>query len=75
MNSAMTHSFGAELARIAANLKESTVWPSPATGIALQLLKLCGCDERRMSFSAPLPFPTGRLMRPQPPLRLDSLWP
>lgn len=61
MNSAMTHSFGAELTRIAANLKESTVWPSPATGLALQLLKLCGCDERRTSLLGPTPFPGGTL--------------
>lgn len=61
MNSAMTHSFGAELSRIAANLKGSTVWPSPATGLALQLLKLCGCDERRTSLLGPTPFPVGPL--------------
>lgn len=61
MNSAMTHSFGAELSRIAANLKESTVWPSPATGLALQLLRLCGCDERRISILGPTPFPVGPL--------------
>ncbi len=61
MNSAMTHSFGAELSRIAANLKESTVWPSPATGLALQLLKLCHCDERRTSLLGSTSFPTGPL--------------
>lgn len=61
MNSAMTHSFGAELSRIAATLKDSTVWPSPATGLALQLLKLCGCDERRTSLLGPTPFPGGPL--------------
>lgn len=57
----MTHSFGAELSRIAANLKESTVWPSPATGLALHLLKLCGCDERRTSLLGTTPFPHGPL--------------
>ena len=57
----MTHSFGTELSRIAANLKESTVWPSPAAGLALQLLKLCGCDERRTTFLGPTPFPAGPL--------------
>lgn len=61
MNSAMTHSFGAELSRIAANLKDSTVWPSPATGIALQILKLCGCGEYRTSLLGPTPFPGGPL--------------
>lgn len=57
----MTHSFSAELSRIAANLKESTVWPSPATGLALQLLKLCGCDARRPSLLGSTPFPDGPL--------------
>ena len=61
MNPAMTHSFGAELTRIAANLKESTVWPSPAAGLALQLLKLCGCDERRTSLLGSTSFPAGPL--------------
>lgn len=57
----MSQSFGAELSRIAANLKESTVWPSPATGLALQLLKLFGCDDRRISLLGLTPFPAGPL--------------
>ncbi len=57
----MAHSFGTELSRIAANLKESTVWPSPATGLALQLLKLCGCEERRINLLGSTPFPGGPL--------------
>lgn len=57
----MTHSFGVELSRIAGNLKDSAVWPSPATGLALQILKLCGCDERRTSLLGSTPFPIGPL--------------
>lgn len=61
MNTEMTNSFGAELSRIAANLRESAVWPSPATGLGLQILKLCDCDERRITLLGATPFPQGPL--------------
>ena len=61
MNSAMTHSFGVELSRIAAILRETAIWPSPATGLGLHLLLLCGCDDRQDSFLGPTPFPVGPL--------------
>jgi hypothetical protein len=61
MNSAMKHSFGAELSRIAANLKETAVWPSPATGLSLHLLGLCGCDTRQTGILGQADFPVGPL--------------
>jgi hypothetical protein len=61
MNSALTHSFGAELSRIAASLKEAAVWPSPATGLAIHLLRLCGCDQRQMGLLGKAEFPVGPL--------------
>lgn len=61
MNITLTKSFGAELTRIAAELKESAYWPSPGTGLARQLLNLCGRDERGIDLLGPLPFPEGPL--------------
>jgi len=61
MNPAMTHSFGAELSRIAADLKTTAVWPSPATGLAVHLLRVCGCDERRAFPLGASSFPVGLL--------------
>jgi CHAT domain-containing protein len=61
MNPAMTRSFGAELSRIAANLKELTIWPSPAAGLGFHLMRLCGCDERQTGFLGQAEFPGGPL--------------
>ena len=61
MTSVVTVSFGAELSRIAVNLKELAVWPSPATGLAVQLLKLCGCYECLSGLLDTTPFPSGPL--------------
>lgn len=61
MNTAMTHSFGAEISRIAAELKESAVWPSPSTGLAIQLLQLCDCQEQIPQLLGAISFPNGPL--------------
>lgn len=61
MNLAVSNSFGAELSRIGTALKESAVWPSPATGLAVQLLSICDCQEQIANLLGFTPFPDGPL--------------
>ena len=61
MNAVMRQSFGTELSRVAASLKQAAVWPSPGTGLGLHLLMLCGFDDRQSSLLRPIGFPVGPL--------------
>ena len=61
MNAAIKHSLGAELAQIGNKLKETATWPSPAMGLGLHLLELCGCDTGQALTRCNAGFPIGPL--------------
>ena len=61
MNAAISQSFGAELGRIGDKLKISVVWPSPATGLALRILRISGCENMLLLDNVKVAFPSGAL--------------
>lgn len=61
MNSAMKHSFGAELSRIEGKIGESASWPSPGTGLAFHILQLINDGQPHWPPSVKLSFPEGQL--------------